>query len=358
MTRVIRINAEQPEPERIHDAADLLRRGGLVAFPTVTVYGLGAHALDAKAVQRIFAAKGRPHTDPMIVHLADASSIGLVAREIPPLALDLAAAFWPGPLTMIVAKGARVPDAVTAGLPAVAIRVPSHPIAHALIAAAGVPVAAPSANRFSRPSPTSAEHVLADLDGRIDLVIDGGATAIGVESTIIDLTVLPPVIRRPGGVSSDALRRIVPDVQLTSAVLSPGQAQPSPGQLSRHYAPRARMILYVGDLPAVTARVADDVRAAVAAGHRVGVLGPEEDLRELAPRLAAVAGRGRVVTARCGSRADRDDAARQLFVALRALDDDNVDVIYATVPAGDGINTAIVDRLTRASDGRVHWVIA
>ena len=172
----------------------------LVAFPTETVYGLGAHALNAAAVARIFEAKGRPPTDPMIVHLAGVEQVEQIAKVVPPAARDLAAAFWPGALTLILEKQSIVPDVVTAGLPTVAIRVPSHPIARALLAAAGVPVAAPSANRFSHPSPTRAEHVLADLDGVVDIVIDGGATPIGVESTILDFTVTPPVVRRPGGV--------------------------------------------------------------------------------------------------------------------------------------------------------------
>ena len=256
-------------------------------------------------------------------------------------------------MTIILDKVPAVSDAVTAGLKTVAIRVPSHPIARALIAAAGVPVAAPSSNRFSLPSPTTAEHVMADLDGLIDVVIDGGPTPIGVESTIVDLTASPAVIRRPGGVTRQQIARVVPDVRLTSDVLPQAQPQPSPGQLLRHYAPRSTMTLYVGNVDAVTERVGNDVRRAVAAGSRVGVLAPEEDLRALAPRLAAVAASGRVETMRCGSRADRAAAARDLFGALRALDAEDVDVIYATSPDGDGINAAIIDRLTRASEGRI-----
>jgi L-threonylcarbamoyladenylate synthase len=357
MTRVIAVDGNEPQPDRIRDAADVLRRGGLVAFPTETVYGLGANALDAQAVARIFVAKGRPPTDPVIVHLAHADQLELVARHVPPLARDLAAAFWPGALTVILEKVPTVPDALTAGLPTVAVRVPSHAVAHALIEAADVPVAAPSANRFSRPSPTSAEHVLADLDGRIELVVDGGSTLIGVESTIVDLTVSPPVIRRPGGVALQDIRRVIPDVRLVSAAMPSEQPQPAPGQLLRHYAPRATMTLYLGEVAPVSERVAADIRAAVAAGGRVGILAPEDDLRALAPRLAAIGSTGRVVTMRCGSRSDRDEAARDLFHALRALDAEIVDAIYAIAPDGDGINTAIIDRLTRASEGRVHRVI-
>lgn len=358
MTRVIAVNPRVPEADRLDEAARVLRTGGLVAFPTETVYGLGANALDAAAVARIFDAKGRPSTDPVIVHLASADDLERVARDVPPVARELASRFWPGALTMILSKQSSVPDGVTAGLPTVAVRVPSHPIAHALIRAAGVPIAAPSANRFSRPSPTEAAHVLADLQDVVDVVIDGGATTIGVESTIIDLTVVPPVIRRPGGVSREQIASVVPDVGSVSALASGERAQIAPGQLLRHYAPRAKTTLYVGELAPVAERVAADVRAAVAGGMRLGVLAPQEDLTALAPRLAAVAGRGRVVTMRCGSRADRDEAARDLFRLLRALDAEEVDEIYAIAPGGEGINAAIIDRLTRASEGRIHRVIA
>jgi L-threonylcarbamoyladenylate synthase len=353
MSRVIQIDPHHPEADRIRDAADVLNRGGLVAFPTETVYGLGADALDPVAVARIFEAKGRPATDPVIVHLASADDLRRVARHVPGVARSLAAAFWPGPLTLILEKTAAVPDAVTAGLPTVGVRVPSHPIALALIGEAGIAVAAPSANRFSRPSPTRADHVLADLEGVVDVVIDGGPAPIGVESTILDLTVSPPLIRRPGGVQLADLRRIVPDVESVSERQSPARPQRSPGQLLRHYAPRARVTLFVGAIEKVCERVANDVRSAVAAGTRVGVLAPEEDLRALAPRIAPVGGRGRVVTMRCGSRGDRDEAARDLFGALRTLDAEAVDEIYAIAPGGGGINDAIVDRLMRAAEGRV-----
>jgi L-threonylcarbamoyladenylate synthase len=358
MTRVIAVDAASPERDAIAEAAAVLRRGGLVAFPTETVYGLGADALNVSAVEKVFAAKGRPATDPVIVHLADVSQIARVAREVPSIVTQLARSFWPGALTLIVEKMPQVPDAVTAGLTTVAVRVPAHPVAHALIRAAGVPVAAPSANRFSRPSPTRAEHVLADLGGAVDVVLDAGATTIGVESTILDLTVSPPVVRRHGGVTVEQISTIVPDVRVQPAVMSADAPQPSPGQLMRHYAPRAQMTLYLGDTGPITMRVAEDIRAAVASGLRVGVLAPEEDLRALAPRLAPVGATGRVVTAPCGSRADREQAARDLFRVLREIDAAEVDVIYALAPRGNGLDAAIVDRLTRASEGRVVHVRA
>ena len=353
MTRVVIIDPQHPDLALIGAVAEVLRTGGLVAFPTETVYGLGAHALNATAVARIFEAKGRPSTDPMIVHLASVDQLEGVAKEVPAATRALAAAFWPGALTLILEKRPAVPDAVTAGLQTVGVRVPSHPIAHELLAAAGVPVAAPSANRFSHPSPTRAAHVLADLDGVVDVVIDGGATPIGVESTILDLTVTPPRLRRPGGVSLEQIRRIVPDVRSVFETVDRERAQPAPGQLLRHYAPRAALTLYVGDVGPVVERMASDIRTAAASGLRVGVMAPEEDLLALAPRLAALGASGRVVTIRCGSRGDREETARDLFTALREIDSEAVDVIVASAPVGGGINAAILDRLTRAAEGRV-----
>jgi L-threonylcarbamoyladenylate synthase len=265
----------------------------------------------------------------------------------------LAQAFWPGALTLILEKQPRVPAAVTAGLPTVGVRVPSHPIAHMLIARAGIPIAAPSANRFSRPSPTSAAHVLADLDGLIDIIIDGGPTSIGVESTIVDLTVSPPAVRRPGSVTLTELRRIVPDVTSSVEFAGHDRAQSAPGQMLRHYAPRARLTLYVGPVDAVARRVSADARAAAAAGSRVGVLSPEEDLLALAPRLAALGNTGRVITMPYGARRDPSESARDLFRALRALDAEGVDIILASAADVDGIGPAIIDRLTRAAEGRV-----
>jgi L-threonylcarbamoyladenylate synthase len=352
-TRVLRVSAEQPDAAAIEEAAAVLQRGGLVAFPTETVYGLGGHALDPAAVGAIFRAKGRPATDPVIVHLAGAWLLPTVARDVPPLAQALADRFWPGPLTLILHKQPVVPDAVTAGLPTVGVRVPSHPVARRLLERAALPIAAPSANRFSRPSPTLAAHVLEDLDGAIDLVLDAGPATIGVESTIVDLTVDPPLLRRPGGVAVDALRAMVPSLAASAAAYDAGHAQPAPGQLLRHYAPRAPLTLYRGPSAAVTPRIGEAARAAAAAGSIVGILAPSDDLLALAPRLAAAAATGRIRSARYGSRGDVDAAARELFQALRTLDAAGVDVIYASVPEEGGVADALIDRLTRAAEGRV-----
>jgi L-threonylcarbamoyladenylate synthase len=246
-----------------------------------------------------------------------------------------------------------VPANVTAGLATVGVRVPSHPVARALLRQSGMPIAAPSANRFSKPSPTSAVHVIADLDGAIDVVLDAGATPIGVESTILDLTSFPPLVRRPGGVTLSELRTVLPDTQSITDVLGGAQTQPAPGQLQRHYAPRAPLTLYVGGIAHVAERVATDARTSAASGLRVGILSPEEDLVALAPRIAAVATAGRVVTARYGSRQNVEAAAHDLFRALREIDEAGVDVILASAPEDEDLGAAIIDRLTRAAEGRV-----
>jgi L-threonylcarbamoyladenylate synthase len=352
-TATIAVDPRRPDPAVIAAAAARLRAGGLVAFPTETVYGLGAAALDAAAVAGIFAAKGRPPTDPVIVHLAAIDDLPQVAADVPPVAAALGRAFWPGALTLIVPKRAEVPAAVTAGLPTVAVRVPGHPVALALLRVAGVPIAAPSANRFSRPSPTSAAHVLADLDGAIDLVLDGGVTEVGVESTIVDCTVVPPVVRRAGGITIEALRAVAPDIVATTMDASLAQAQIAPGQLLRHYAPAAPLTVYIGDPADVVRRLSAEARMSVASGRRVGVLAPDEDLTALAPAIAATASQGRVVVASLGQRDEPAQAARRLFAALRLLDAEAVDVIVAAGPARHGLGAAVWDRLRRAAEGRV-----
>lgn len=353
VTRVLTVDAVAPERDAISDAARVLQRGGLVAFPTETVYGLGANALDERAIERLFIAKGRPATDPVIVHITSAENLSQVARAVPDIALQLAERFWPGPLTMIFDKQPVVPDAITAGLRTVGVRVPSHPVAMALLQAASMPIAAPSANRFSRPSPTLAQHVMQDLDGRIDLVLDAGPTAIGVESTVLDLTVSPPLIRRPGGASVEALRELIPELRSTRQSGDEAVAQRAPGQLSRHYAPRATLTFVIGDHARVIERIGREARSRIAAGTRIGILAPQEDLIALAPSVAAVGASGRLLTAPYGSRRDPARAAQELFAALRRLDADGVDEILASAPDPVDIGLAIHDRLTRAAEGRV-----
>jgi len=344
VTRTLTVTPAHPEPHAIADAAACLRGGGLVAFPTETVYGLGASALDRAAVRRLFAAKGRPADDPLIVHVASVQDIAPLIAIRPPAVEALAARFWPGPLTLVLPRSALVPDEVTAGLDTVAIRVPAHPVAQALLQAAAMPVAAPSANLFSRPSPTRAAHVLEDLDGRIDLVLDGGPTQVGVESTVLDLTGEVPTVLRPGAVTLEMLRTVLPAVRMRGYDSRDSGPQRSPGLLTRHYSPRAPLTLYEGPSGPALARLAHDAGEARAAGRRVGVLVADDDalpaLDVLRPPL--------------GEAGDAAAIAARLFAALRELDAAGVDEILARAhPAMEGLGDAIGDRLRRAAAGRV-----
>lgn len=323
----------------IHAAATLLRRGGLVAFPTETVYGLGAHALDAQAVRRIFIAKGRPADDPLIVHLADSDQVQRVA-QLNDIACQLARRFWPGPLTLVLPKQPDVPGVVTAGLATVGVRVPAHPVASSLLAAADVPVAAPSANLFGRPSPTTAQHVLDDLDGRIEALLDGGPTTVGVESTIVDVSSDMPRLLRPGGVPVEdleaflGLRLLVADASAQAHTEGP---QLAPGMLAAHYAPRTPLILVAG-----ARELVQRVQQALDEGKRVGVLALQEDLEALpADTVPEVV----------GTWSDPARSATRLFEALRALDARGLDALFARQLADPaaGLGRALADRLRRAS---------
>lgn len=352
MTDLLAVDPRRPEAAVIARAADCLRRGGLVAFPTETVYGLGVNAFDEAAVRRLFEAKGRPAVDPLIVHIADAAHLPLVARTVPASVQALAQRFWPGPLTLVLPKTAAVPGAVTAGLDTVAVRVPAHPVAHALLAAADLPVAAPSANLFSRPSPTTAAHVLQDLAGRIDMVLDGGQTDVGIESTVLDLCGPVPTVLRPGAVTIAMLRELLPGVVAREASRDARDgAMPSPGLLTRHYAPRAPFTLYEGaDHARVCARILAAARVALGQGQRVGVLAADEDVTALTAEPAL-----HVVT--LGSLYALDTVAARLYAALRELDAAGLDVILGHgFPAGGGMGLAVRDRLRRAASGHVVTV--
>lgn len=339
-TRVLLINPASPDPAIIKEAAAVLQAGGLVAFPTETVYGLGADATDAAAVARIFEAKGRPATDPLIVHIAQLTDLDVVARDVPPLLHLLAEQFWPGALTLILPRNDRIPASVSAGRDTVAVRMPSHPVARALIQAAGVPIAAPSANLFSHTSPTTAQHVLDDLEGRIDLVLDGGATPIGVESTVLDLTAPVPTLLRPGGVSLEQLQDVVPQMQVREQFLAQDEVAAAPGQLLKHYAPHAQLTIYEGERQAVLSRLRVDVAAAVDAGGLVGILVTDK----LQFKQAIVIAVGETPEA----------VASHLYAALREFDGHDVTHIFAYLPLEQGgIADAIRDRLIRAAEGRV-----
>jgi L-threonylcarbamoyladenylate synthase len=347
-TIVLSVNPEAPDPNAIERAATVLRGGGLVAFPTETVYGLGANALDAGAVQGIFAAKERPTYDPLIVHLAEQDWLLDVVASVSPVVDALVARFWPGPLTLVLPKHDRIPSNVTAGGPTVAVRVPAHLTALALIRAAGVPVAAPSANRFGRVSPTQAEHVLDDLDGRIDLILDGGPTYVGVESTVLSMITATPTILRPGGIGREALEAVLGRVDVLERVVLPEEVVPSPGTLAKHYAPRARLLFYRGPRDTTLQAMHQETTELIEQGTFVGLLLADEDagaFSDVAAEMQSV-----------GSVHDLAGVARQLFAALRTLDQVGVGVILVRDFGIDGLGLAIRDRLTRAAGGRVITV--
>lgn len=344
-TKILHINPQHPEPELLAEAAGLLHAGKLVAFPTETVYGLGANAFNMQALAAIFEAKGRPTTDPLIVHLADLSQLEQVAQSVPDLAFVLAQHFWPGPLTMVLRRTTALPALVSAGLDTVAVRIPAHPIAHALLARAHLPVAAPSANRFARPSPTTAAHVLADLGGHIPMLIDGGPSTIGVESTILDLSHPEPVLLRPGGVALEDLRVFLPNLPFLPRYLDTHTAASAPGGMLRHYAPDTPLTLFTGGREAVMAHIRTELVRLHTAGQHVGVLLPDDDLPLLNGLTATVYS--------LGPAANLNHMAKQLFAGLRELDTAGLDQILTRDLQHHGLGLAIWDRLLRAADGRV-----
>jgi len=343
---------DDPQSRRaIGRAAEILRNGGLVALPTETVYGLGANALDPSAVARIFAAKQRPAWDPVIVHIAGPASpenpmLRPLVTALPDSAQKLIAAFWPGPLTLLLPRSAAVPDAVTAGRPLVGVRMPANSVAFDVILQSGVPIAAPSANLFSHTSPTTAEHVLQDLDGRIDAILDAGPALHGVESTVLDPSRTPMVIYRPGAVTADQLRAIAGEVEVFQDPFEPSveprESLPSPGVGIRHYAPKARLILIdapLADLPERLSKAFTEYKAAQVGG-RIGLMLPAE--------LMALEPTGAIVF-HWGSWAAPEELAHSLYSGLRSLDVQNCSVILCPVPPAEGIGAAIRDRLGKAA---------
>lgn len=318
----------------------IIRDGGLVAFPTETVYGLGANGLDGSAVERIFEAKGRPQDNPLILHVAKKSDVKDLWQHVPDSARRLMDAFWPGPLTLIFVKSDVVPDEVTAGLSTVAVRMPEHKTALALIRAAGVPIAAPSANLSGKPSPTTAEHVLEDMDGRIDAVIDGGPCRVGVESTVLSL-VGKPTILRPGGITREMLEQVIGAVEVSPAVLRPlkeGEVAESPGMKHKHYAPDAEVIVAVGSERKIASIICREYDIAEAMGKSCIILGTKQT-------QSCYHGM------RCDIIGDRDDPAslcRELFAALRRHSG-KVDVIFAEGVPEDDSGLAYMNRLLRAA---------
>ena len=328
-------------PEALARAGALIRSGELVAFPTETVYGLGADALNADAVKRIFEAKGRPGDNPLIVHISAIDQLGpLIAVEPSPMAKALMDACWPGPMTLIFPKADIVPMAVTAGLDTVAIRFPAHPAARALIDAARRPIAAPSANRSGRPSPTTAKHVLEDMDGRIPMILDGGPCDVGLESTVIDMTADEPRILRPGGVTPEMIRAICGSVRVDDAVMRPlkeGERPRSPGMKYRHYAPKGQLTIVQGDPVAVTAKISALYDDALAHGQKPLILALE-------PHRAAYGQRQSISLG-----PDAAGMAHALFDALRDADDLGAEALFSEAVPTDGVGLAVMNRLGRAA---------
>lgn len=338
MTKVLKA-----DNRTIAEAARLINKGELVGMPTETVYGLGADALNEAAVLRIFAAKDRPPDNPLIVHISELAQIApLIECEIPEVAKRLADAYWPGPLTMIFSKSDVVPLAVTAGLQTVAIRLPAHPVARQLIESAKTPIAAPSANRSGRPSPTTAQHVYQDMNGRIPLILDGGACDVGLESTVVDFSSGKPRVLRPGGVTPEMIYAVAGEVEVDGSVLRPlerGETARSPGMKYRHYAPSGDLSIVEGSLENVVRKIAELYDAAIQSG---------QSARILSPAAHASLYEGRAVRA-LGAKDSADAIAADLFVALREMDDQKIEVILAEGIRAVGVGLAVMNRLNRAA---------
>lgn len=342
-TLLLQVNPQNPSNADIKIAADIIKHGGLVAFPTETVYGLGANALNPDAVLALFKAKQRPLDNPPIVHVENVDDVYRLAKCVPAKAELLMKQFWPGPLTLVLERSKIVPDVTVAGLSTVAIRMPKNKIALALIKESQCPIAAPSANLAGKPSPTTAKHVFDDLNGRIDVILDGGPTHIGVESTVLDLSVDPPQILRPGGTSFETLKKVIPDVKLHPFVAAEQEVTfaeaRSPGMRHKHYAPKAKLILVEGSVPAVVEKVKELIASCKREGSRVGVLVTDET----ASKYDAD------VVKSLGSRFNLDVVAKSLFKLLREFDAENVDVIIAESVPTEGLGLAVMNRLRKAS---------
>ena len=328
--------------EELIEAAAILKKGGLVAFPTETVYGLGADALNEEAARKIYAAKGRPSDNPLIAHVAKKEDIEPLVREIPEAGKKLMDAFWPGPLTLIFPKSGRVPKGTTGGLDTVAVRMPSDPVARRLIELAGTPVAAPSAKTSGRPSPTTAEHVRQDMDGRIEMIVDGGPVGIGVESTIVDVTGEIPMVLRPGAITMEMLKKCVGAVEIDPAILGPVSQDfkpKAPGMKYRHYAPKADLTIVSGETEDVVRAINRMAAERESEGLSVGIICTDET-RALYPRG---------VVRSMGVRARQETIAHNLYAVLREFDDLNADVIYSESFEGGELSQAIMNRLCKAA---------
>lgn len=344
-TIVEKVDENQIETEKIQSAARIIREGGLVAFPTETVYGLGADALNPEASKRIYAAKGRPSDNPLIVHIADFESLEKITTGIPEKARLLGERFWPGPLTMIFEKNDLVPLETTGGLLTVAVRMPSHPIALALIRESTGFIAAPSANTSGKPSPTLAEHVYLDMEGRIPMILDGGPVGIGIESTIVDFSEDIPTILRPGYITKEMIREVIGEIRIDPGLSGADQSvrPKAPGMKYRHYAPKAELILVKGQETEVVENINRLVKEAEEQGKRAGIIGTDETCKKY----------GDGIVKSIGTRKNEETIAQHLYAILREFDELNVDIIYSESFSTAGIGQAIMNRMLKAAGHRV-----
>ncbi len=349
-TKIVRMDEQNIDYEALKRAGDIIRAGGLVAFPTETVYGLGGDALNEESSGKIYRAKGRPSDNPLIVHICKLEDMVPIVKEVPRAAKLLAEAFWPGPLTIILNKSDKVPYATTGGLDTVAIRMPEHRTALAFIEASGGYIAAPSANISGKPSPTIAKYVAEDMDGRIEMIIDGGEVGIGLESTIVDLTEETPMILRPGYITKEMLEKILGEVKVDETILgdSPGKAPKAPGMKYRHYAPKGRLTIIVGLQENVVREINDRAADMQKRGEKVGIIGTD----------ATVSLYGADSIKSAGRREDEESIARTLYRILREFDDEDVTVIYSEAFDGTsgngGIGQAIMNRLLKAAGHHIE----
>lgn len=340
-TKVIRMDQGNIDQDVIREAGEILKNGGLVAFPTETVYGLGGDALDEEAAEKIYHAKGRPSDNPLIVHIAEFSALGKIVLKVPYKAKQLAEKFWPGPLTMIFPKSSYVPYSTTGGLETVAVRMPDHPLALEVIRAGGGYVAAPSANTSGRPSPTQASHVVEDLSGKIDMILDGGPVGIGLESTIVDFTDEIPTILRPGYINQEMLERVIGPVQMDRGLIASGSnVRPkAPGMKYRHYAPKAALLVIEGNPETVQNKIRELTEEKIREGFQVGIIATDES----AP------GYPLGIVKSIGTRKDEETIARHLFGVLREFDDSGVSYIYSEAFDTPQMGQAIMNRLLKAA---------
>lgn len=342
-TKIVNIDSLNIDEDLINEAANIINSGGLVAFPTETVYGLGANGLDENAVKKIYEAKGRPQDNPLILHVSSKEDVKELVTHIPEVGLALMEKFWPGPLTLIFKRSEKVPDIITAGLDSVALRMPDNEIALKLIELSGKPIAAPSANNSGSPSPTNASHVVEDLKGKINMIIDGGNTKVGLESTILDLSGEVPSILRPGGITFEQLKTIIPNVIVDVSEMSEFQTPKSPGQKYKHYSPIADLIVFEGNVENISKAINRKVIELMDNGKKVGIMATEETKEQYPDGYVIVV----------GSRKKTESIATNLFTAIRFFDKANVDTILAEGVEMDNIGTAIMNRLLKAASGKV-----